>query len=171
MTTFDATTRIVTGCDGQGRDWATHGHYRADSAAALARLLVAAGVPDQPWETRTAAGTRSLFGPSLHGLAGLVAEESSLRWRRYRPFAGVPSSADRGAADLPSKLPRPAGRGRPISASTAFPVGDTGQAAEVAGGASPPLASATITMPRVCAPALPLPRARLQPKKETDHAR
>jgi hypothetical protein len=31
--------------------------------------------------------------------------------------------------------------------------------------------AATIDAPRSRAPALPLPRARLQPKKETDHAR
>ena len=152
MTTFDATTRIVTGCDGQGRDWAAYGRLRADSATALARLLVAAGVPDQPRETRTAGGTRSLFGPSLHGLAGLVAEEFSLRWRRYRPFAGVPSIADRGAADPAARMPRPAGWGRPISAATANPVGEAGQADQAAGGASPPLASATTDTPRSRAP-------------------
>jgi hypothetical protein len=55
-------------CEGNGRS------FRATSALgaemALARILVAAGCPDQPWETFTPQGTRSLRGRSLRWLAG-----------------------------------------------------------------------------------------------------
>jgi hypothetical protein len=115
---------FITGCDARGHDFATHGSRRAASAAALARSLVSAGAPDQPWESYTPTGTRSLFGPSLHALARLSADESSMRWRRYRPFTGT-LPATTGATD-PAHA---AGRGRPISAPEHFPDADTGTSA------------------------------------------
>ena len=54
----------------------------------MARLLVASGADDQPWQTVTRAGTVSLRGPSLFALAALVAAETDaggLRWAKYRP--------------------------------------------------------------------------------------
>jgi hypothetical protein len=60
----------------------THG-----STMRLARALVAAGCEDQPWEARTPTGLRTVFGKSLHGLAGLTISErdgGGLRVERYR---------------------------------------------------------------------------------------
>jgi len=39
---------------------------------ALARQLVGAGCPDQPWEAHNAEGQRLLFGSSLHRLAQMT---------------------------------------------------------------------------------------------------
>lgn len=54
----------------------------------LARKLVAAGCPDQPWESRTQDGTRSLYGPSLHNWANRVVTQDrgrliQVRWRPH----------------------------------------------------------------------------------------
>ena len=38
----------------------------------LARMLVAGGVPDQPWQSLNATGVASLRGRSLHRLAGVA---------------------------------------------------------------------------------------------------
>lgn len=51
---------------------------------ALARELVAAGCPDQPWQTTDEDGKRSLHGPSLHGLARLTIKGD--RFARWRPY-------------------------------------------------------------------------------------
>jgi len=56
----------------------------------LARILVDAGCPDQPWETRGSDGQRRLFGASLHGLARLTV-----------------SSPDAGSPRLAKWAPRP----------------------------------------------------------------
>lgn len=52
--------------------------YRAESykgaSMALARLLVAAGCPDQPYEAGRK-GKRDFYGPSLHRLAKLAVAE------------------------------------------------------------------------------------------------
>ena len=48
---------------------------RHGATMALARQLVAAGCPDQPWEAGRP-GRRDLFGPSIHGLAQLTIHES-----------------------------------------------------------------------------------------------
>jgi hypothetical protein len=45
----------------------------------LARMLVAAGVPDQPWQSLTATGVASLRGRSLLRLAGLTVRASTER--------------------------------------------------------------------------------------------
>jgi hypothetical protein len=67
--------------------------YRAESRAsceaALARVLVGAGMPDQPWQTRTRTGTVSLRGRGLHWLAGHTIEESDkggLKRVKFRPY-------------------------------------------------------------------------------------
>lgn len=51
---------------------------------ALARKLVEAGYPDQPWEARGVDGMVRLYGKSLHGLAGISCEET--RTPRFRKF-------------------------------------------------------------------------------------
>jgi hypothetical protein len=43
------TLRITIHCDAKGRERAAYGDTEADSLTALARALVSAGVPDQPW--------------------------------------------------------------------------------------------------------------------------
>jgi len=45
----------------------------------LARILVAAGCPDQPWQAVGTDGQRRFFGNSLHRLATRTIEESSER--------------------------------------------------------------------------------------------
>lgn len=47
--------------------------YSASSEANLARVLVAAGVPDQPFQVRAANGTLSMRVRSLHYHATLMA--------------------------------------------------------------------------------------------------
>jgi hypothetical protein len=59
----------------------THG-----SSMALARKLVAAGCPEQPWEAYSPGGQRLFFGPSLHRLAGLTIHEFGRRPIRLAPF-------------------------------------------------------------------------------------
>lgn len=71
--------------DGQGRDFATCGQHRASSCAELAKLLVDAGFPDGAWHSVTRAGTISMYGPSLHRLAGSA-----------RAMPGAPLPADAG---------------------------------------------------------------------------
>jgi hypothetical protein len=57
---------------------------------ALARQLVAAGCPDQPWEMRSATSMRRLvFGKNLHRLAHLtISELERPRFIHWVPFAG-----------------------------------------------------------------------------------
>ena len=49
---------------------------RHGASMVLARQLVAAGCPDQPYEARDADGRLLFFGPSLHRLARLTAREN-----------------------------------------------------------------------------------------------
>ena len=49
------------------------------AVCALARLLVAEGIPDSAWETKGADGGRRLFGPSFHRLAKLTVSEGENR--------------------------------------------------------------------------------------------
>lgn len=53
----------------------------------LARILVEAGCPDQPWETRNAEGHRSLYGHSLHQLSRLTVTDKtgSARFAKWSP--------------------------------------------------------------------------------------
>jgi hypothetical protein len=115
--------RMTTGTDAKGRDFAAHAQHRASSCAALARLLVAEGVPDQPWRSVTAAGTPSLRGPSLHRVAGIVAEESSLRWRRWRPFGGAPIASELAGMDPAAKTAPSRGAGAADFGGYGFPRG------------------------------------------------
>jgi hypothetical protein len=57
--------------------------------AKLARTLVAAGVPDQPWQSFSATRTPSLRGRSLHRLAGLTVRAE---------YQAIPIDADDPAA-------------------------------------------------------------------------
>src|ERR1700722_18483177 len=62
----------------------------------LARTLVEAGAPDQPWETSGIDGRKRLSGPSLHRLARLDVQQSGSigtpRTVRYRPRSDAVSS-------------------------------------------------------------------------------
>ena len=69
---------------------------RSKSAtAALARVLVAAGCPDQPWEAFTPEGERSLFGPSLHGWAKRMVVETDRRGVGFTTYQEHPRAAAR----------------------------------------------------------------------------
>jgi hypothetical protein len=86
---------IQTSVDSKGRSSARCGERTTGSVSAMARLLVGEGVEDQPWESYTSTGTRSLFGPSFYRVATIIASESDtrpLRWRKFapNPFAEVP---------------------------------------------------------------------------------
>lgn len=84
---------ITTWTDGRGRDHAQCGTQTANSAAGLARLLVAGGTPDGPWRTVTRTGTISLSGRSLFALAAVQAVETDtgMTWVRYRPHPRNPA--------------------------------------------------------------------------------
>lgn len=81
------------------RAWCEWNGQRFDVTAfsattALARKLVAAGCPDQPWESFVL-GTRSLFGRSLHGWAKRMVTEDNrgIRFEVYRePTFPAPTS-------------------------------------------------------------------------------
>lgn len=63
----------------------------------LARRLIAAGYDDGPWQAVFPDGRLRLHGPSLHRLARYTVQENDrggLRLKRYRPFAGRPSTVD-----------------------------------------------------------------------------
>jgi len=94
-----------------GREYRAESHSSCECA--LARMLVAAGVPDQPWQTVHADGTVGLRGKSLHRQAGLTVTESDrggLRLRKFTPFR-VSGVAQDGAEDAGRVVCRPpAGR-------------------------------------------------------------
>ena len=70
---------------------------RSNSGAifALCRVLVAAGVADQPWQSINTAATDvvSMRGPSVHGAAGLTVEERDAGGMRFGRFAPRPETA------------------------------------------------------------------------------
>lgn len=57
---------------------------RNSACCALARDLVAAGCPDQPWEAHSPSGQRSVFGDSLHALARTTVNAGG-RFVRWHP--------------------------------------------------------------------------------------
>jgi hypothetical protein len=71
--------------------------FQASSAngatMALARQLVAAGCPDQPWEARGPDHQRRCFGQQLHRLARLTVATDG-RFELYRPFPRRGASPD-----------------------------------------------------------------------------
>jgi hypothetical protein len=78
---WEVATAVVDGQEFTARS-------RSSCISALARLLVEAGVPDQPWQSVNAAGMVCLRGPSLHRLAGRTVSESDrggLRAVKYQP--------------------------------------------------------------------------------------
>ncbi len=56
------------------------------ASMALARLLVATGCPEQPWQAVNADGQRTVYGDSLHALSRTTIRHS--RFVRYRLFQG-----------------------------------------------------------------------------------
>ena len=75
--------------------------YRATSrngaALALARDLMAAGLPDGPWQAVGADGRVRLHGPSLHRLAALTVSDPpngrGCRFTRWEPYAAAEGGA------------------------------------------------------------------------------
>jgi hypothetical protein len=64
---------------------------RSSCIAKLARALVAAGIPDQPWIAVAPTGTVALRGRSLHGIAKTTITESDrggLARRIWHPHPG-----------------------------------------------------------------------------------
>lgn len=57
----------------------------------LARLLVAAGCPDQPWQAVGDDGQRRRHGGSLHRLAKLTLAESADATLRFVPYVEYPT--------------------------------------------------------------------------------
>lgn len=69
---------------------------RNSGEATLARILVEAGVPDQPWTSYTPTGTPALRGRSIHRLALTSIKEAdgeSLRVVRYQPHPLITAGA------------------------------------------------------------------------------
>ena len=98
-----------------GADIAEALGHRAESrhgaTMALARILVAGGVPDGPWQAERN-GVPVMRGPSLHRLAGLTITEDGGRERIIKWRAKV----DSGVPDAPQPL---AGLGAPAEPSDA----------------------------------------------------
>ena len=62
---------------------------------ALARKLVDAGCPDQPWETRGDDGQRRLHGSSLHAIARLsVSSEPRPHFTKWAPRPDLEAEPD-----------------------------------------------------------------------------
>ncbi len=57
----------------------------------LARELVAAGCPDQPWQAVGEDGQRRFFGKSLHRLAKLTLAEGADAALRFAPYVEYPT--------------------------------------------------------------------------------
>jgi hypothetical protein len=55
------------------------------AACEMAREMVAAGCPDQPWKARNAEGRRTVYGSSLAALARTAIDANCrfVRWHRY----------------------------------------------------------------------------------------
>ena len=91
---------------GRHRRWPALRHEarsRLSCEAALARVLVEAGVPDQPWQTVNVAGTVCLRGKSLHRLAQRTVVEPDnerLRQARFQPRPAV-GTASLAASEAP----------------------------------------------------------------------
>ena len=88
-------------CAWDGREYRV---LTLSATTALARVLVAAGCPDQPWEARTPTGTHSLYGPSLHAWAGRIVTEDDrgfhLRVYSEHPLAGSRNEVQTARAGL-----------------------------------------------------------------------
>lgn len=81
--TFDTAAATVDGHFYRSRS-------RVSAVCDVARLLVAGGVPDGPWEAYAITGTLSLVGRSIHRMAELTIKDSGgrLRWVKWQPFSG-----------------------------------------------------------------------------------
>jgi hypothetical protein len=111
-------------CTWDGRDFQV---LKPSATTALARMLAAAGYPDQPWQAYPPDGTPSLRGKSLHAWAKRSVTESDRGGFKVRPFAEHPRAGDRGRVQTASGVPveRVAGRGPPPS--TMIHSGTSGQ--------------------------------------------
>lgn len=85
--------------------------YRAESRSscecALARILMAAGVPDQPWQTVHANGTTGLRGRSLHRLAGFTVSEGDRDGLRLKKYVPHPSGVAQNGAEASGRTDYP----------------------------------------------------------------
>ena len=70
-------------CEWGGEHWAVFSSHGA--VMALARVLVAAGCEDQPWEALGEDGARVLYGPSLLRISRLTFSEGE-RGMRLQAF-------------------------------------------------------------------------------------
>jgi hypothetical protein len=70
-------------CTWDGREFRV---LALSATTSLARALVAAGCPDQPWQAFTPEGTPSLRGRSLHAWAKLTVTEGDAGFRQ-QPYA------------------------------------------------------------------------------------
>ena len=70
-------------CEWEGRTFRV---LALSATTTLARALVAAGCPDQPWQAITPNGTKSLRGPSLHAWAKLTVAEGDQGRVRMQPY-------------------------------------------------------------------------------------
>jgi len=85
-------------------DWnAQHFSVEARGATtALARSLVAAGCPDQPWEAYTPSGVRGLYGKNLFAWSQrMLAEDdrNGLRFVRYREHPMIALQREQNSPD------------------------------------------------------------------------
>ncbi len=91
---------------------------RHGATMALARALVAAGVPDGPWQAERN-GVPVLRGPSLHRLAGLTVIETEAGARGFGRFK--PKPGDAWNADSPAAMASPEPVQQPAAVTTAPP--------------------------------------------------
>lgn len=110
-----------------GADMATHGdtvaeHPKASAVHLLARKLVQAGAPDQPWEAYRS-GALCLRGRSLHELAAVDKRDADagIKTTLWQPFPGdaegeaLHAALKHARARLSERAPA-ASRRRPVSA-------------------------------------------------------
>lgn len=76
-------TRLdIATCEWNGTLWRSEA---PSACTTLARTLIAAGCPEQPWQAADTAGNRILVGNSIRQLAQIEAREtgSGIRWRKF----------------------------------------------------------------------------------------
>ena len=107
-------------CEVDGRRYAARSRHGA--ANELARVLVSAGVPDQPVEVRHTGLKGCVSYPSLHEMAGWTYEESagvSLRRVRWKPLPDFTAAGQGRIAQNRGETPPPVGE-EPAPVSSAL---------------------------------------------------